>query len=108
MVSSSCDDVGRIQITIESSSSDPCEFGFYVYANENDLPAGLIPGYPVRPFKQNGQCVIHLNWIDGASETQEALDFDLQFEALNHHLLKGDRSEKLKVIHDGRSKPPSS
>ncbi|KAA3638610.1 MAG: hypothetical protein DWP95_12235 [Proteobacteria bacterium] len=102
-VSSSCDDIGFIEISIESKDKhDPCEYGYYIYDKTGTAPKGLIPRYPQKPMHYKGQCILSLSWMDGASWVQEVLDFELQFEAVNNYLYKSDRSESLPVVWFGR------
>ena len=102
MVSGSCDDIGRIQIKVESKSgTDPCDSGFYISSGSKTVPTGLIPRHPIQPMKWKDHCVISLSWIDGATSLQEPIEFYLKFESVNHFLAKGDHSQKLQVSHKG-------
>ena len=98
-VTSSCDDIGSIDISIESNGQgDPCDYGYYIYDKNGTAPKGLIPRYPQRPMHYKGQCILSLHWVDGASWVQEVLDFELQFEVVNNYLYKSDRSESMPVV----------
>ncbi|MFV0543135.1 MAG: hypothetical protein ACK5L8_05515 [Marinicella pacifica] len=98
-VTSSCDDIGFIYISIESNGQgDPCDYGYYIYDKSGTAPKGLIPRYPQRPMHYKGQCILSLHWVDGASWVQEVLDFELQFEVVNNYLYKSDRSESFQVV----------
>ncbi len=102
VVTGSCDYRGIINIKVESENGiDPCNYGFYIYGSKGQIPEGLIPGYPRQPLKWDDQCILSLSWKDGTTSTQESIKFNLQFEAVNHILYKGDRSEKVLIQHKG-------
>jgi hypothetical protein len=79
---SSCDDIGifslEVKATDDRSADD--QLGFVFALHDGELPDGLaLPDEPVRP--SSGTVVF--SWIDGASDSQEQIDFELEVRAID-------------------------
>ena len=102
---SSCDDIGTITIAALATDdvTDPSRIGYrFTYGSDvsSYLPSGFQPpAYAVEP--QGG--FLMLNWLDGATDGQETLNFTLQVVAID---LAGNVSAPQTVrIFDNRNEP---
>lgn len=99
--STSCDDIGTIQLSWSTGGDDrtPDEaLGIRATVVEGTAPDGLWPiDEDIIPWSPGG---MNLNWIDGASDDQEAIDFTLELVEID---LAGNESEpvQVRVQHDG-------
>jgi hypothetical protein len=81
---SSCDDLGSIAITnLATDNVTPADrIGYRFAVVGGRLPSGFsLPGETVNIFISGG--TLWLNWIDGATDDQEAIDFSLQIIAVD-------------------------
>ncbi|HET6611337.1 MAG TPA: hypothetical protein VFG83_05080 [Kofleriaceae bacterium] len=77
--SSSCDDIGFIDIYVDPASGDtasPEEMGYQVVLTEGSLPEDLV--LPVGPTTS-----LNFYWTDGATEDQEPISFTLAISAVD-------------------------
>jgi len=74
---SSCDDLGRVELTVTPGSDDrtPTDrLGYRLVLVDGRLPTGAsLPSEPVRLF--SGRLLVL--WLDGATDDQEAVSFTL-------------------------------
>jgi hypothetical protein len=79
---SSCDDLGRISLTVSATDDQTAaaSLGFQVELVAGNLPAGLT--LPTGAVLLLGQ-YLFLHWIDGASDDQEAISFSLAIRAVD-------------------------
>jgi hypothetical protein len=79
---SSCDDIGAIAFVLSATDDRTPEtaMGYRVTVSRGKAPPDLFPsGVDVRA--SSGQLWFH--WLDGASDDQEGLDFDLDVRAVD-------------------------
>ena len=100
--SSSCDDIGFLQLTFDAPEDDQTAGGDLAYeieVIEGDAPEGLIPDFVFRSFEGPGQ--IGLQWGDGATDDQEALDFTIVLRAVDQAGNIGADSEPIVITDPG-------
>jgi hypothetical protein len=95
---SSCDDIGSIVIPVRATDDNtpPAQIGFRMSVEDGSLPSGLtLPSGAVKPWGD----VLVLNWVDGASDDQEPIDFTLRVVAID---LAGNESapQTVRVSND--------
>lgn len=95
---SSCDDLGTIllQVSATDDQTDTASLGYRIELVSGSLPSGLtLPATAVRPALSGGLLLV---WLDGASDDQEALTFELSVRAVD---LAGNEGPPTSVaVHD--------
>ena len=92
--STSCDDIGYVQLTFpepRAPGSEAVGYAFEVLAGQ--APAGFLPEQPLRTLdRRDGARGLTLAWIDGATEEQEPLAFVLGIRTVDR---AGNRSRSV-------------
>jgi hypothetical protein len=96
----SCDDIGWISITVVPPADDRTpadEMGYRLSIVEGDLAGIICRDLDVRA--QDG--VLHLHWIDGDTDDQEPVDFQVVLQAIDLGGNLGPASAPVDVRHPG-------
>ena len=94
MPASSCDDIGMITLRVAGASDDRTAaeaLGYIAIVTSGEPPEGLQPREAVRA--PEGELVLH--WLDGATDDQEPLDFELAVITVD---LAGNRSAQSRPV----------
>jgi uncharacterized protein (TIGR03382 family) len=87
VMSSSCDDIGWIELALASSDdvSAPERIGYVLTLAEGGaLPEGLVLSTDgMEPVRADASGVLRLSWLDGAEDDQEAFSFEVDIAALD-------------------------
>ena len=101
-VSTSCDYIGTLRIEIlraRDNRTPPEMLGFRLRVTGGILPDGLrIPSHTIRAA---GGKSIALRWPDGATDDQEAFDFELGIVAVDLAGNEGPASTPVRLTHGG-------
>ncbi len=97
--STSCDDLGTIDLALAGVDDAEGEVGFVVERASGEAPEGLV--IPTTPVRAPGG-TLRLVFVDGAQDDQEPIDFVLRVAAVDR---AGNRSEPatIAVSHGGVS-----
>lgn len=79
---SSCDDIGSVVIRVSATDDNtpPEQIGYRMSVEAGSFPEGLtLPSGAVKPL---GDLLV-LNWVDGASDDQEPIEFTLRVVAID-------------------------
>lgn len=81
-MASSCDDLGAVTFSLSATDdrTSAAMMGFRITASRPESVEGLFPlDMDVRPY--DGKMTVR--WVDGATDDQESLDFDLEVRAID-------------------------
>jgi hypothetical protein len=108
--STSCDDIGVIEIELRRFEDDRTprqRLGYRLALVEGTLPDGMrLPAEALRAFVTAGTPVrIPLPWLDGATDAQEPFEFSLTVTAIDLAGNGGAPSLPVRISHPGRKAP---
>ncbi|HYO98417.1 MAG TPA: hypothetical protein VER33_28130 [Polyangiaceae bacterium] len=105
---SSCDDLGMINLSFvapQDPDSALDAIGYRLSLVAGELPVGLaLPEHPVVAFadsKDPQRRHLHLVWIDGGSDKQEAIDFTVVIAAVDSNGNQGPPSDLVPIRSGG-------
>ncbi|MCX4247669.1 MYXO-CTERM sorting domain-containing protein [Paraliomyxa miuraensis] len=99
--SSSCDDIGFITLDFAAPTDDQTtadRMAYVIEVVDGEPMAGLLPDGPFRPGTVNR---IPLQWLDGATDDQEAFEFTIVIRAVDEAGNIGDASEPIEIADPG-------
>ena len=100
---SSCDDIGEVTLKLDHATWDdrtpPEKMGFIWQLSAGQLPNDLLP--PSGPVRLTADGQLPLFWIDGATDSQEPLEFSIIVIAIDLAGNQSQPSEAIEIKHPG-------
>lgn len=94
IVMTSCDDIGFITIRLQQPAHDDrtpsSEMGYLLRVVEGNAPEEIMP---LDRAVRAGEGILHMHWIDGATNDQEPLDFTIAIVPVDAAGNEGDPVE---------------